>query len=114
MSRVNIAAADQMHPDLAEAVRRLVEKFQPERIYLFGSRARGDADEHSDYDILVVVPESNEAFVQRLRIASKTLRDLALAVEVLVLTRQEFERDLPVVASLPARVADEGWILYAA
>ena len=37
---------------LAEAVRRLVEALQPERIYLFGSRARGDAHQDSDYDFL--------------------------------------------------------------
>lgn len=45
-------------PVLAEVVRRLVEAYGPERIYLFGSVARGDAGPHSDYDILVVVPDS--------------------------------------------------------
>ena len=34
---------------------------QPERIYLFGSRARGNAGADSDYDIMVVVATS-EAF----------------------------------------------------
>ena len=40
---------------LNEAVRRLVAALQPERIYLFGSRARGDFDADSDWDLLVVV-----------------------------------------------------------
>ncbi len=43
---------------LAELVRRLVEAYEPERIYLFGSHARGDAGADSDYDLLVVVPEA--------------------------------------------------------
>lgn len=36
------------------AVDRLVEKFHPQRIILFGSQARGMADDHSDVDLLVV------------------------------------------------------------
>ena len=44
-------------PALFEAVRRLVAAYQPERIYLFGSVARGDAGQDSDYDLLVVVPD---------------------------------------------------------
>jgi hypothetical protein len=38
---------------LSEVVRRLVEAYRPERIYLFGSVARGDAGPDSDYDIMV-------------------------------------------------------------
>ena len=40
-------------PALAEAVRRLVAAYQPERVYLFGSVARGEANENSDLDLLV-------------------------------------------------------------
>jgi len=39
---------------LAEAVRRLVEGLHPRAIILFGSRARGDHRESSDYDLLVI------------------------------------------------------------
>jgi Integrase core domain/Nucleotidyltransferase domain len=47
-------------PILAEIVRRLIEALQPERIYLFGSRARGEAGADSDYDLMVVVPHLAE------------------------------------------------------
>ena len=50
---------------LTELVRRLREAFQPERIYLFGSKARGEAGPDSDYDLLVVVPD--EASPERKR-----------------------------------------------
>ena len=44
-----------------ERLRRLVDvvaaALDPEEIWLFGSRARGDAHEHSDYDLFVVVPD---------------------------------------------------------
>ena len=39
---------------LNEAAKRLVDRFHPEKIILFGSQARGTADEHSDADFLVI------------------------------------------------------------
>ena len=48
-------------PQLVEIVRRLVEAYQPERIYLFGSKARDQANQDSDYDIMVVIPDSAPA-----------------------------------------------------
>jgi len=47
----------QADPILDQMVRRLAEAFQPERIYLFGSRARGNGGPDSDYDVLVIVPD---------------------------------------------------------
>jgi len=38
-----------------EIVARLISRFSPRRIYLFGSRARGDAHADSDYDFLIEV-----------------------------------------------------------
>jgi predicted nucleotidyltransferase len=42
---------------LPEIVRRLVEKFDPEEIILFGSRAWGQPRPDSDYDLFVIVAE---------------------------------------------------------
>lgn len=47
-------------PVLAEIVHRLVKAFHPQRVYLFGSRARGDDGPDSDYDLMVVVHEASE------------------------------------------------------
>ena len=47
-------------PMLAEIVHRLVEAFDPEQIYLFGSHARGKAGPDSDYDVMVVVSQATE------------------------------------------------------
>ena len=44
-------------PVLSEILHRLVKAFQPERIYLFGSKARSDAGPDSDYDLMIVVPD---------------------------------------------------------
>ena len=39
---------------LRDAIIRLVGEFRPQRVFLFGSQARGTADDHSDFDILVI------------------------------------------------------------
>ena len=99
---------------LAELVRRLVEAYEPERIYLFGSRARGDADQDSDYDLLVVVPDDAPPERRRSRLAYQALRGTGAAADVVVRTRTRFESRLHVVASLPATVVREGKLLHAA
>ena len=42
---------------IQELVRRVVEFYQPERIYLFGSAARGEDGPDSDVDLCVVLPD---------------------------------------------------------
>ena len=37
-------------------VDRIVERFQPQKVILFGSHARGDARSGSDFDLLIVAP----------------------------------------------------------
>ncbi|MGI8551104.1 MAG: HEPN domain-containing protein [Dehalococcoidia bacterium] len=97
---------------LDEAVRRLVQTLQPERIYLFGSRARGDATEASDYDLMVVVPGPDEAAPERQQTARQVLFGLLSPVDLLVWPSDRFERQLPVVASFPATIVREGRLLY--
>ncbi len=105
------AASD---PALAEVVRRLVEAYQPERIYLFGSVARGDAEPDSDYDLLVVVPDDAPPERRRSRLAYEVLRGTATAADVLVCTRSYFERRRSLKASLPGAVLREGMALHGA
>ena len=98
---------------IAEMVRRLKEAFQPERIYLFGSKARGDIGPDSDYDLLVVVPDEAPPELKRSRLAYQALRGTRTAADVLVWTREAFDSRLHLPASLPAIVAREGKLLYA-
>ena len=101
-------------PALAEAVRRLVEAYQPERVYLFGSVARGDAGPDSDYDLLVVVRDDAPLERRRSRLAYETLRGTGTAADVLVCTCSYFEDRRLLKASLPGAVLREGRLLHAA
>ncbi len=100
-------------PVLAEILRRLVAAYQPERVYLFGSKARGDEGPDSDYDLMVVVPDSAPQERRRSRLAYQVLWGTGTAADVLVSTRESFDSRLGVKASLPATVVREGELLYA-
>ncbi len=99
---------------LAEIVRRLAEAYQPERIYLFGSKARGDAGPDSDYDLLVVVSDHASAERKGSKLAYEALWGTKAAADVIVWERSRFERRARVLCSLPATVLREGRLLYAA
>lgn len=76
---------------IAEAGRRLAAAAPDSQVVLFGSHARGEATPHSDVDFLVVEPEvANEAEESvRLR---RTLRDLRLPADVIVVSREYADR----------------------
>ena len=101
-------------PKLAEIVRRLIKAYDPEKIYLFGSKARGDLGPDSDYDLMVIISDDAPAERRRSRLAYQALRGTGIAADVLVWTRQAFEGRLHLKASLPSTVVREGEILYAA
>ena len=99
---------------LSEAVRRLVEALQPERIYLFGSRARGSARNDSDYDLLVVVHQRGGPDRSMKRRANAALWGLGIPIDVVILTSEYFNWMLGAAASLPAAVERDGQLVYAA
>jgi uncharacterized protein len=99
---------------LGEIVKRLVDAYEPERIYLFGSTARGDAGPDSDYDLLLLVRDDAPAELRDSKLAYQVLWDVGAAADVIVWEKSRFERRARVVCSLPATVLREGVLLYAA
>ena len=92
---------------------RLVEFYQPVRVYLFGSEARGEAGPDSDVDFLVVVPDSTPEQVMRSGDVYSRLSGFGVAKDVIPWRRSDFERRAAnVKASLPATVLREGRVLY--
>ena len=90
-------------PVLAGMVARLVEAFAPDRIYLFGSRARGDADPHSDYDLLMVLPHADGPAYKLSQDAHSLLWEFGTAADVLVWSRERFESRLHLRAATQNR-----------
>src|SRR5437762_11973825 len=100
------------NPVIPEIVRRLVETYHPESVYLFGSAARGDASLDSDYDFMIVMPNDAPVALRRPAKAYECLRGLAVPKDILISTSVDFEKQLHLKASLPATIMREGKLLY--
>ncbi len=77
-------------PELREQIISIFSPFDPDKIILFGSRARGDEDEESDID-LIVVYRSDKGFLDRLN-ELYLAWNIPKAVEILAYTPREFDR----------------------
>jgi predicted nucleotidyltransferase len=107
-------ATRRQDPLLREIVERLLAEIRPCRIYLFGSRARGDSGAGSDDDLLLLVEQPTEPPYRIPQRAYRVLRGVPGAVDVLVWDRETFDSWLHLPASFPATVVGEGRLLYAA
>jgi hypothetical protein len=83
------------------------------RIFLFGSRARGDARPDSDFDLLVVVRGITPAEKRSYRLALyRTLCGTGVAAEPWVMSEDEFEETRGVIGGLAYPAWKEGVLLY--
>ncbi len=100
---------------LTEIVRRIVAEFHPKRVFLFGSRARGDAVQGSDYDILVIMAtEETPGYRLAQRAHRGILRGIPAPIDLIFFTEKKFEERKTVIGSLPETAIHEGKELYAA
>ena len=96
---------------LDEIVSRIVERFHPEKIILFGSHARGGAATNGDVDLLVVMP------VQETRRKLATQIDLSLVgielpADVIVVTPEDVQRNRDRIGTIIRPAIREGKVLY--
>jgi len=101
-------------PLLERILDTLVRTFPPLRVFLFGSRSRGDPTGESDDDLLLVVADDASPEGRDPRRAYEALWGLGVAVDVVIWTRSGFESRRSLKTSLPATVLREGRLLYAA
>ena len=98
---------------LQQVVQRLIAVAQPSRIILFGSYGRGDADEGSDLDLVVVLPEVTDKYGEMIRL-HKAVGNVGLGVDVLVYSEAEYKRRSQVPGTLLYWARKEGKQVYAA
>lgn len=97
---------------IGTAIRRIVERFDPDEVILFGSRARGDAREDSDYDLLIVGP-SDEPRGRRIGDVYAALLGVGIPIDVLWWTRDEIEEWRDVRSHFINRALRDKKVLYA-
>ncbi|MCK5243083.1 nucleotidyltransferase domain-containing protein [bacterium] len=91
---------------------RIVKKFQPEKIILFGSYARGTNTRDSDIDLLIVMKHVQSKREQQIAIRV-LLQDVGIPKDIIVTTSDEFRRHKNIVGTVAYPAAREGKILYA-
>jgi len=104
-------AAIQSVDCLSEAIELITGKFDPLRIILFGSRARGEARLDSDLDLLVVLPEIENKRAVTIELM-RTLSSLPISKDVLVTTLQEIDERGDVLGLVLRPALREGVTVY--
>lgn len=100
---------------LHQMVETIVREVSPETIILFGSRARGDARTDSDVDLLVVETEPFTPQRGRRKEAARlymALRGLAVSKDILLYSRDEFDRWKSSLNHVVGRAHREGRVLH--
>lgn len=97
---------------IQQMVERLVERFDPDEIILFGSRARGTASPESDVDLLVIASfqGSKRAKQLEMRLA---LHDIPVPKDIILVTPEEVSRRRDIVGTIIRPALREGKVLYA-
>ncbi len=96
-----------------EAVNRIVEKFCPQKVIIFGSVAKKAADEFSDLDILVVMESDMEPF-QRAVPIYLAVADIRIPKDIIVLTPGEFAENQENECSFVSEIVRTGIVAYEA
>ena len=97
---------------IEEVGRQIGQRFNPERVILFGSYAEGKPTEDSDVDILVVMPTPGSPVDQSVEIRM-TVRP-PFPVDLLVRTPERVQERLRLGDPFMRRILEKGKLLYEA
>ena len=105
MKKKNVA------PNIQKIVRRLVNRFDPDQIILFGSHARGTAGPDSDIDLLVIMPVTGSRREKQIEMRV-ALHDIRVPKDIILATPDQVARQKDVVGTLIRPALREGQVLY--
>lgn len=98
---------------LVALVDQLVAKLDPDAIWLFGSRARGNHRPDSDFDVLVVA-KPGQSWASDYEAAYMATGATGLGCDVIPVSKADFDEALSLHTSFVAMVVEEGRKLYEA
>lgn len=97
---------------ISALVAKLVEALDPHLIWLFGSRARGDARADSDFDFLVVAKENGKFGSDDYDAVYAPVLGTGIGVDVVPCDLDVYQASLDLRTSLVRRIVDEGRLVY--
>ena len=95
-----------------ELLRSVVAYFDPVRVILFGSHARGEAGPDSDYDLLVVLDDGAPAAKRSLRAGFEAAAGFPLAADVVPVRACRFAERARIPGTLSHAARTEGVVVY--
>ncbi len=93
-----------------DVVRQIVEKFQPQKIILFGSYARGNPRPESDVDLLVIMNTRLKPVRQEIEICQRI--DYEFGLDLLVYTPEVLTRRIELGDSFLREIIRDGKVVY--
>lgn len=112
VSAVGTVIASSFDPRLKSAVEGIVALVHPEAVLLFGSRARDDNDEASDWDLFVILPDDALPGIARPSSLRRAAAPAKLPIHAVACRRGVFEAKRNDPNSLSHDVARDGVVLY--
>lgn len=98
---------------IEEVKQRLIKTYNPIAIYIFGSFAWGTPTQESDLDLLIVVDHSDEKSYKRPVPGYAALRGLCISKDIIVCTKEEFEKASSNTTTLSYKIKKQGELVYA-
>lgn len=101
-----------LRPEAQVLVNRLINSYQPEKLIIFGSFARGEAKEESDLDICLIKKDVPASSVERRFEVYKILEGRKIPVDIIVYQPSEFETRLRLGDPFIKSILEEGQVIY--
>ncbi len=98
---------------IKEIVKRITKIAKPDRILLFGSAAKGEMNQDSDIDLLVLEPAPKNTLKERIRLRS-ALIGLGYPFDIFVMQTDKYEKTKTIIGGMAYPVNKNGWAIYAA
>jgi len=100
-----------MDPQLNEIIRKIADYINPVKIFLFGSRARGDSRPDSDYDLVII--NDGEKSKREVKLGIFDLFELPdFSMDVFVLTSDELKRFKHIANTLAREITENGRVVF--
>ena len=97
---------------VAQAIKILVELYNPLKIYVFGSYAQGKQDSSSDVDLMIIVPEFTKQPWEMISQGYGSLSDVHMAVDLILYDKTRFDQHSANPTSFCTQIIKTGKLLY--
>lgn len=95
---------------IQRVVDQIAEKFDPDKVILFGSYAYGRPTDDSDVDLLVVMPHRGRSLRQAIRI--RRALDFHFPMDLIVRRQEDIDRRIPLGDFFLEQITREGHVMY--